>query len=462
MESMVRGETVISSRFEEEYATDLHLAVKENDVPHIRKLIEDGAELDARDKFGRTPLHWALVYGHLEAARVLILNTDKVALEDSRDNCGCSVLHYAALGGRTEMGRIFIDRGAQVNSLDSKRRTPLHFAAQHPMPTMVEMLISRGADKSCKDCRGYLPSDVALEWANFSCLPCLRLDHSQKKDLKLEVVHSVNPKDRFDGGGRTRIEELDNEMRGEKKAELEAAGKAFVKLRRKLEEWRVAAGKDARIQRQSGEEGENTCTLGSSPIPSSSSDQDDVQNSFPPREECLTDRALSSSSSSSSFPLESNSCHGRLFTPLDTSNKRNMRGDGFNETLRWCTEWEVEIPHRYRAEVHLSHESTIPRETKGKRGSFLKEEEPQPSWIQNEYLSIASVGYISDTKQQLEEIEVGVSALSTMISSCIMKEILNDGGPVDVPHLPAEGKADALALQALQQEINGMLIAELA
>jgi hypothetical protein len=52
------------------YATSLHQAVKENDIRSIRSLVEGGAKVQAPDKIGRTPLHWALVFGHEEAARV--------------------------------------------------------------------------------------------------------------------------------------------------------------------------------------------------------------------------------------------------------------------------------------------------------------------------------------------------------------------------------------------------------
>lgn len=157
------------------YATSLHQAVKENDIRSIRSLVEGGAKVQAPDKIGRTPLHWALVFGHEEAARVLIINTPKRAL-DARDGFGCTALHYGAATGRTQVARILIERGAAINALDSNKRTPLHLAAQNVNPDMVELLTSRGADKSLADVKGALPFDVATDWNSLSSIPCLRPD----------------------------------------------------------------------------------------------------------------------------------------------------------------------------------------------------------------------------------------------------------------------------------------------
>jgi hypothetical protein len=182
-----RGEGGVS------YATSLHQAVKENDIPMMRSLMEeDNSRVQAPDLMGRTPLHWALVFGHEEAAMVLIVNTPKRAL-DARDGFGCTALHYAAAAAATtgyaaKVARILIDRGAATNALDSKNRTPLHFAAQHVNPAMVELLISRGADKSLMDATGALPFDIATNWNSFSSIPCLRIDTTTTKILSSDKV----------------------------------------------------------------------------------------------------------------------------------------------------------------------------------------------------------------------------------------------------------------------------------
>lgn len=265
-----------------EYATKLHLAVKDNNLRYVQRLIGDGVHVQSVDKFGRTPLHWALVFGYHKVAYALIINTPKIGLEH-KDNYGCTPLHYAALGGRTDVGRVLLERGALINSTDSKERTPLHYAAQNAKPDMVEMLVSRGANKNCLDYKGFLPCDLALEWGSFSSLVCLRqnqllesektseLNDVQKVDCSKVVIHSL-PNEAMSSGTKITGEDecsiskpnspsLDKLMlawkniqnNAKRKRDLEAKwiAKAFSGLEHKLEQWREAE-KEAKLMKHYG------------------------------------------------------------------------------------------------------------------------------------------------------------------------------------------------------------------
>jgi hypothetical protein len=41
-------------------------AAKENNLPEVERLLSVGADLNAKDHFSRTPLHWASCRGHLQ------------------------------------------------------------------------------------------------------------------------------------------------------------------------------------------------------------------------------------------------------------------------------------------------------------------------------------------------------------------------------------------------------------
>lgn len=158
------------------YASELHFAVKENDVKRIRILLQEGVvKVTSRDVIGRTPLHWALVIGSDEAAKVLIVNTPRKAL-DTRDQQGCTPLHYATARAHATMARVLIERGASINAVDSNERTPLHYAALQMSPELVELLISRGASKDLLNVYGESPLDVAQKWGCLSSIPCLTPD----------------------------------------------------------------------------------------------------------------------------------------------------------------------------------------------------------------------------------------------------------------------------------------------
>lgn len=155
--------------------TDLHWAVRSNDVGLIKKLLAGGNPIHSSDSIGRTPLHWATVLGHEEAFKALLLNTSR-QLIDVKDKLGRTSLHYASAGGRTQFASILIKRGASVNSKDSKVRTPLHYAAQNVKVDMVELLLKNGADKEVGDCNGVRPWDLALKWGCPDGFEVLRVD----------------------------------------------------------------------------------------------------------------------------------------------------------------------------------------------------------------------------------------------------------------------------------------------
>eukprot|EP00976_Prorocentrum_cordatum_P044914 907755-Prorocentrum_minimum.AAC.1 len=58
-----------------------------------KTLLERGAEVDAADSMGRTPLHWACAHGHVEMVKMLqVVVTDK----NVKDNVRPYVWHMAA------------------------------------------------------------------------------------------------------------------------------------------------------------------------------------------------------------------------------------------------------------------------------------------------------------------------------------------------------------------------------
>jgi ankyrin repeat protein len=78
-------------------------------------LIECGTNVNSQDKNNRTPLHFALQFGHLDTARLLL------------------------------------DHGADANAVDSNHVTPIHLASQHGYLEIVKLLLLRGANHDSRD-----------------------------------------------------------------------------------------------------------------------------------------------------------------------------------------------------------------------------------------------------------------------------------------------------------------------
>ncbi|GAF95273.1 unnamed protein product, partial [marine sediment metagenome] len=79
-----------------EKAKDANLflkAIKKGDIERIKKLISQGADVNAKDNRGMTPLHKAAYYGRRQMAKVLIA---KGANVNGTDTAGQTPLHIAA------------------------------------------------------------------------------------------------------------------------------------------------------------------------------------------------------------------------------------------------------------------------------------------------------------------------------------------------------------------------------
>jgi len=124
------------------------------DVEEVKKLLEKGANPNARDKYGRTPLHWTAARGRLSAVEFLL---EKGADPNAREQKGCTPLHWAAYNGRLSVVKLLLEKGADLHAKDKYGRTPLHFAAEKGRLDVFILLLKRGADPNARDKYGRTP-----------------------------------------------------------------------------------------------------------------------------------------------------------------------------------------------------------------------------------------------------------------------------------------------------------------
>ncbi|XP_066292946.1 ankyrin homolog [Branchiostoma lanceolatum] len=112
----------------------------------ITLLLDGGADIDARDCFDYTPLHYAALEGNNNAILLLL---DRGA--DLSNEYGQPVLHKAALGGHNDTVNLLLDHGVDIAAEDDVGGTALHIAARYGHPETVRLLCSRGADLAATD-----------------------------------------------------------------------------------------------------------------------------------------------------------------------------------------------------------------------------------------------------------------------------------------------------------------------
>ncbi len=122
------------------------------------RLIREGADVNARDSFGMTPLHTAVRAGRNDVVEVLVAHGADV---NARSDRGQTPLFCAVAAEGEQIAEHLIAHGADVNAKDNYGMTPLHCAAAAGHEEAVRVLLAAGADIGIKDNEGRSPLDLA-------------------------------------------------------------------------------------------------------------------------------------------------------------------------------------------------------------------------------------------------------------------------------------------------------------
>jgi len=119
-------------------------------------LILKGARINAKDRYGRTPLHYSVVTGRRDVAEILISHGAEI---NARDSGGVSPLHLVDQSGSKGMKTQFLSSPA----LSRGGNTPLHIAAAIGEKTILELLLTNNADINSRNEENKTPLHCAIE-----------------------------------------------------------------------------------------------------------------------------------------------------------------------------------------------------------------------------------------------------------------------------------------------------------
>jgi ankyrin repeat protein len=126
--------------------TPLHQAVSSGNLKTVKLLIDHGAALNARSQEG-TILH-RLINKRSKSNEELAKLLIESGAKLQEFSFGNTELHLAAMNGCADLVPLLIKHGADVNAVNEYNHTALYYAAKHGYRKTAEALIAAGAKKS--------------------------------------------------------------------------------------------------------------------------------------------------------------------------------------------------------------------------------------------------------------------------------------------------------------------------
>ncbi len=180
--------------FNKTMTRELFRAINAFDTDIITALVDAGADIEARNEAGLTPLMLAADNRSDEAVSVLLqLGANKNAQSDTEK---FTALHYAAKNSDTDTLKILLKAKADPNLKDHKGQTPLHHAAAEGDDDNVDLLVASGADVQSKDNMGRTAAKLAERKATDENHFMGERYHKIARDLTLKEIAAKRESDR--------------------------------------------------------------------------------------------------------------------------------------------------------------------------------------------------------------------------------------------------------------------------
>lgn len=140
------GTTVVNARDGTTGETALHIVARGRDGPWMRLLIEEGADINARDRTGATPLMVAVDQGYVDGVRLLLIVRAAVDLAN-RD--GETPLIRAVNARDSQMVRLLAEAGANPDLTDNVAgKSARDYATEDRRSSMIARLLPPRAAKT--------------------------------------------------------------------------------------------------------------------------------------------------------------------------------------------------------------------------------------------------------------------------------------------------------------------------
>jgi ankyrin repeat protein len=134
----------------------------------VETLLNNGADIEAKNEDGSTPLDWAAAFAQTDILKQLIQRGARTRVTDRYGNtplisaaCECAV---ATMNSAYDVMRILLDQGANVNARNKEGKTALMMASgMTGDAAILDLLLKNGADPQAKDHKGNTALSLAKQ-----------------------------------------------------------------------------------------------------------------------------------------------------------------------------------------------------------------------------------------------------------------------------------------------------------
>lgn len=171
------------------------------EAPVIALLLDKGADLEARDEHGWTPLLHAIERDRPDgmwrqfqddAVKLLIARKANTAV---KDNDGGTALHHAAGQRNPDMVKMMLAQGLAVDARNKDGQTPLFTAVARDAVENIQLLIAAGADVNARDNRDSTVMHFAMSRGDSEVLHVLH-EHGARRSVTPAQQADTPPLDR--------------------------------------------------------------------------------------------------------------------------------------------------------------------------------------------------------------------------------------------------------------------------
>ena len=158
-------------------ATDIGRAAALGRVAEVESLVDSGADINAANASGQTPLHLAAANGDTGMVRVLLEDGAELDVPDSGE--GLSALHVAAQCGHEQVVDLLVRYGADLEARTLHQQTPLHLAALHGQAGVAAQLLKYHVRLDSRNAEGMTALQLAEKYGRRNVVELI-VDYTEK------------------------------------------------------------------------------------------------------------------------------------------------------------------------------------------------------------------------------------------------------------------------------------------